>query len=99
MKKPKLNAMFSVLIMFFGMLIGLVILFTKTDQATEPIGQTIRKLIPEKPLFQGNSFKELFLAWKAGQRIDILMQKDSLSQQDSTDLKAIDHQLNQLIHD
>jgi hypothetical protein len=99
MEKPKLNSMFSVLIMFFGMLIGLLILFTKTDHAPEPIGQTIRELIPGKTVFRGNAFKDLILAWKAGQRIEVLMQKDSLTQQDSTDIKAIDHQLNQLLHD
>lgn len=99
MEKPKLNSVYSVLIMFLGMLIGLGILFTKTDQPTEPIGQTIRDLTLENALFREHAFRDLILAWKAGQRIEVLMQKDSLTQQDSTDIKAIDHQLNQLIHD
>jgi hypothetical protein len=99
MSKPKLKPVYSLALMFTGILIGLVILFTKPDKAIEPIPQTLREWMPAMSADKGSSLSDLFLVLKAGKRIEVLMQKDSLTKQDSLEIKAIDQQLNQLLHD
>ena len=99
MRRPTLNPIYSTLIMFAGMLIGLVVLLTKTAKPMEPIRQSIREFMPSTAVPERKSIQDLLIAWKTGQRLQVLMQKHRLSKQDSLEIKSIDQQLNQLLHD
>ena len=87
--------------MFTGILIGLFIILNKTNHQENQSMDVLHEWIPHRPKVSttGNSFDELITIWKAQQRIHELMGKDSLSKEDSLEIKNIDKQLNQLIHD
>ena len=88
-------------LMFAGILIGLIVIFTKIQKESKPT--TFHKFIPKSPGISmhkyGSSIKEFAIVFKAKRRIYELMKKDRLSKQDSIEIKAIDQQLNQLLHD
>ena len=87
--------------MFAGILMGLIVIFTKFHKENKPT--TFHEFVPKSPVISmhkyGNSIKEFAIVFKAKRRIYKLMQKDKLSKQDSIEIKAIDQQLNQLLHD
>ena len=88
--------------MFAGILIGLFIILNKTIYQENQSIEALQELISPKPgisMNKRNSLKDLITLWKAKQRIYALMNNDSLSKQDSIEIKAIDQQLNQLLHD
>ena len=87
--------------MFAGILIGLFIILNKANHQKNQSMDVLHELIPSRPNVSGagNSFDELITIWKAQRRIHELMGKDSLNKEDSLEIKNIDTQLNQLIHD
>ena len=89
--------------MFTGILIGLMVIFSKSQEESRPILDTFQEFLPSKPDIsiqkQGRSLKEFAIVWKAQRRIYKLMNKDSLTKQDSAEIKAIDQQLNKMLHD
>jgi len=97
MHKSKL----SIVIMFSGILIGLVILLINSGQQVHSTYQTLKEF--PRPEFslrnEGHPFRKLMTVWKTRRRIYHLMKKDTITGQDSLDIKAIDQQLNQLLHD
>ncbi len=99
--KNKGKSIATVIIMFAGILIGLFIILNKTNHQENQSLDVLHELIPPRPKVSraGNSFDELITIWKVQQRIRKLMGKDSLSNEDSLEIKNIDKQLNQLIHD
>ena len=88
-------------LMFAGILIGLIVIFNKSQMISKPTA--FHEFVPKSPgVFihkYGSSIKEFAIAFNAKRRIYELMQKDSLNKQDSIEIKAIDQQLNQLLHD
>ena len=88
-------------LMFAGILIGLIVIFTKFQKESKPT--TFHEFIPKNPGISmhkyGSSIKEFAIVFKAKRRIYELMHKDRLSKQDSIEIKAIDQHLNQLLHD
>ena len=88
-------------LMFAGILIGLIVIFNKTQDNSKPT--TFHEFVAKSPSISmhkyGSSIKEFAIVWKAKRRIYKLMQKDRLNKQDSIEIKAIDQQLNQLLHD
>lgn len=88
--------------MFVGILIGLFIILNQYRSQQNKSIEALHELISPKPeisMNKRNSLKDLITVWKAKRRIYALMNKDSLSKRDSLEIKAIDQQLNQLIHD
>ena len=99
--KNKGKSIATVIIMFAGILIGLFIILNNINHQENQSMDVLHELMPPRPKVSGagNSFDELITIWKAQQRIRELMGKVSLSQEDSLEIKNIDKQLNQLIHD
>ena len=97
----KLKSKLSIVIMFSGILIGLVILLIKSGQQVHSTFQTLKEFPRPEISFQkkGHPLQELVTVLKAKHRIYQLMKKDTITGQDSLDIKAIDQQLNQLLHD
>ena len=91
----------TVIIMFVGMLLGLIILITLPNKNKEKYPIHLFELpTPEVSLQKGKStVLQLILALKSKRRIDQLMLKDSLSAADSIEIRSIDQHLNQLLHD
>ena len=91
----------TVIIMFVGMLLGLIILITVPNKKTERNPIHLFELpTPKVSLQKGkSSVLQLILALKSKRRIDQLMLKDSLSATDSIEIRSIDQHLNQLLHD
>lgn len=93
--------MVTVIMMFTGILIGLFIIMNKTNHQENQSVDVLNELIPlrTKVSRAGYSFDELITIWKAQQRIREFMGKDSLSNEDSLEIKNIDKKLNQVLHD
>ena len=99
--KNKGKSIATVILMFAGILIGLFIILNKTNHQENQSMDVLHECILPKPKISkaGNSFDELMTIWKAQRRIHELMGKDNLSKEDSLEIKNIDKQLTQLIHD
>ena len=99
--KNKGKSIATVIIMFAGILIGLIVIFNKTQDNSKPT--TFHEFVAKSPGISmhkySHSIKEFAIVFKAKRRIYELMKKDRLSKQDSIEIKAIDQQLNQLLHD
>ena len=95
------KALLTVIIMFIGMLLGLIILITLPNKKTE--GNPIHLFELPKPNISiqhgKSSVLQLIQALKSKRRMDQLMRKDSLNAADSIEIRSIDQHLNQLLHD
>ena len=91
----------TVIIMFFGMLLGLIIVMTLPNKNTAKHAvQGIEIPKPEVSLQKGkSSILRLIQVIKLKRRMDQLMLKDSLGAADSMEISTIDQHLNQLLHD
>ena len=87
--------------MFSGILVGLVIILIKSGQQVHSTFQTLKEFPRSEISFQkkDHPLQEFVTVLKARRRIHHLMKKDTITRQDSLDIKAIDQQLNQLLHD
>jgi hypothetical protein len=99
--KNKGKSIATASLMFAGIMIGLFIILNKTKHQKYQSMDVLHELEFPTPKISkaGDSFDALITIWKAQQRIHELMGKDSLSNGDSLEIKNIDKQLNQLIHD
>jgi len=87
--------------MFSGILIGLIILLIKAGKQVHSTYKILKDIPRIETSFQkkGYPLQELVIVIKAKRRIYNLMIKDTLTSKDSLEIKAIDRQLNQLLHD
>lgn len=99
MKKPKLKPLLTILFMFSGMLVGLIV-FIAIPKGRKNTHQQFEVAMPEISTQRAkHSIIQLMQALKSKSRIYQLMEKDSLTSQDTLEIKTIDKQINQLLHD
>ncbi len=89
--------------MFLGMLTGIaVLLFSKPSSSKSSLVDDLSVLSPwrlsEKQPVRA-SLHNLMSLWEASAAVSALQARDSLTAADSAEIKKLDKQLNELIHD